>query len=203
MVILTFLSNVLSLFSKYPKNAIIIILIIIIVLMRACSPKVKPIETHSVDTVLHIKVRVDTITLVDTCYIPKISYRVKIDTIIDTVFILQEYFTKNYYTDTILNSSKGFISIADIVYQNKIISRTPTIKLYPETIIQTKTVSVITPARVKVFVGFGINAQAGFNPGLSGNFALLTKKDHLYSIYFDPINKQVGMNIYFKLKFRR
>lgn len=203
MAILTFLTTVLNLLIKHPYKLIIVVLVIIIILQRACSPSAETINTHSTDTVTHIVRRVDTVQLIDTCYIPKISYRVKIDTIIDTVFILQEYFTKNYYTDTILNSSKGFVSIDDIVYQNKIISRTPTIKLYPETIIETRTVSVITPPRVKVFVGFGINATAGFNPGLNANFALLTKKDHLYSIGFDVINKRVDLGIYWKLKFRR
>ena len=186
---------------KYYKEIIIAILLAVIIIQRSCRPDAPIVEPDEVQTVTVVKV--DTVVLRDTTYIPVVRYRTKIDTKVDTVFVIQEFYTKNFYLDTILKNAKGMVIIADTVFKNQIISRKPTITLYPETITTTNTITKFHPTRTKVFVGFGLHEYMGTKLGMSGNLALMTKKDHLYSVYFDPIQRSFGINIYWKLKWQK
>ena len=187
---------------KITYPIIILILIAIIFLQRECNSPIKP------DTIIiH-----DTINYSDTIYKPKpyevIKYQYKnihhykIDTVIDfalvdTMAILSDYFAKYVYKDTILNDTNGFITIYDTITKNRILSRSVHKKFYPTTY----TVTTPIKHRTKVYIGFGANGWLD-KFGVSINMALLTKQDHLYSIGYDPLNKNVAINLYWKIRLR-
>lgn len=70
-------------------------------------------------------------TIIDTFWKPQI---------IDTAAILQAYFNKNAYSDTLVNDSALLIVINDTISQNKIQSRLPFITRRYPTITQTNTI---------------------------------------------------------------
>ena len=78
--------------------------------------------------VLKTEVQIDTVftQITDTIpkYIPKIEEKIKYipDTIVDTVFVIEEFYTKNVYLDTIKNDY-GHIIVLDTIYKNSIYSR--------------------------------------------------------------------------------
>lgn len=173
---------------------IIIGLLVYIFFLRECTPKppIQPtrVDTIKVNTVSYIPV-IDTVIQSDThtVYIPSIQYR---DTTIeirttDTVFVYNDYFSRYFYNDVLMNDSNGFISVADTIYMNKIISRTPTIRLYSHPVKQ----------RAHLFAGFGVSGIETM--GVSGNIGLLTKRKNLYTIGYDPIKKDVSLRVYWRL----
>ena len=186
---------------KYLPYIFVVILIAIIILQRSCAPKYEqqPNDTVTVTRIVH-----DTITILDTLYVPQIKYRyrVQVDTVIDTVEVIKEYYTKNFYFDVLKNDSNAFISVSDTIYQNQIISRESVVKVYPTTIYTTNTITEYEKRRNKVFVGVGVNGWVD-RFGASVNFGLLTRKDHLYTLGYDPINSNVNFNMYWKLRLRK
>lgn len=100
-----------------------------------------------------VETKIDTVYQRDT--ITEIRYKLKYKTIVDTAWkekdvdtaaILQAYFDKNYFADTLVNDSALFVEVKDTVTQNKIYSRDfSIIRNYPtitkETVI-TKTVEM-------------------------------------------------------------
>ena len=69
-------------------------------------------------------IKTDTTELIDTIQ--------RIDTIYmtDTTGIVEDYFRKYVYKDTILNDSTGFIAVKDTVFMNSILSRSADIEIY-------------------------------------------------------------------------
>ena len=171
--------------------------------LRECSTPCPDITEN--DTVVKYIDRVDTIILNKTTYIPKIVYQ-KVDSIVwvhyqvDTLQILEDYFLVNYYQDTIMNDTNGLIYISDSVTRNRIVSRFPSIKLYPHFI--TETITTKEPLKNKVFIGLGVGRSAA-EFGVSGNIGLMTKKDNLYTVSYDMINKDIYLSLYWKLKLKK
>jgi len=124
--------------SKVIDTKTIIILILSAILFyQNCNPNEEISDVVSVNGKKYgvIKYTTDTITNIKTNYYTKkgedIFYEsVKVDTVekfekIDTLKVLAEFFTKNRYKDTIrLPDSLGYVYIDDIIYKNKIDSRT-------------------------------------------------------------------------------
>ena len=179
-------------------------LIGVIIFQRACD---KPIIK---DRVVY---KTTTIKTTDTLYKPVPHKVIKyvdrninhyiIDTVImteiaDTMAILQDYFAKVVYKDTIIDDSNAFITIYDTISQNRILSRSVHSKVF------THTYTKVTQKRVrnKVFVGFGANGWSD-KFGMSADVALLTKREHLYTMGYDPINNSISLSLYWKLKFKK
>lgn len=117
-------------------KTIVIIILAALLIYQNCNPKEEIVDVVSVNGKKYgvIKFTTDTITNVKTNYYTKkgddIFYEtVKIDTVekfekIDTLKVLAEFFTKNRFKDTIkLPDSLGYVYIDDIIYKNKIDSR--------------------------------------------------------------------------------
>ena len=203
LAIFTAILNVLKGMKWY--WVVIIFLLAIILVQRACTPKPHNTETvvYQTDTIV---VRVNTVSI-DTIYTPKPYY---IDTgstkyivkDIDTAEILKDYFTGFFYQDTILNDSNGLIVISDVLYRNRIKSRKKYLKLSERTIYVTKYVP--EDRKIKVFVGFGVGyGWKYYNPQLTADIMLLTKKDNAYSVKYDVFNNSINLTMYWKLRFRK
>ncbi len=158
-------------------NWIVIIILLVginIVAMKLFPPKgntvVKTETVTKVDTVY----TVDTVVSVE--YKPKYITKVVTDWKyheIDTAAILQEYFNKNYYQDTLVNDSSLFVEVRDTVSQNQIISRDfSIIRTYP-TIYETTT-TTNTVEKNELFVGgyigqdYGLQLQYNFKKHMIG-----------------------------------
>ena len=173
---------------------VIVLLIGYIFFLRECTPPTI-VDHYKTDTVIYHDTayvpKLDTILVKDTLYLDSIIREVIERERIDTVYLLREHFTHNFYTDTILNDTNGLIVINDTLYRNRVKSRLNQIKLFN----QVRDIKI----RNKYFVGLGVVGSTD-RMGLSANFAVLTKKKKLYSIGYDVINKDISLRFYFTLR---
>lgn len=166
---------------------IIGVLILIIIFLRSCSPNPKldcPEITKQV-------IKIDTVWTVrksDTIYIPgpikiipgKIQY---INNKIDTTEIINDFFSKIYYGDTIKLDTYGFIIVKDTITQNRILSRNLEFNYKFPTIEKTITNNITIPPRNQFYVGLEIGGSKSQPINYLGvNLLLKTKKDKLYNI---------------------
>ena len=166
----------------------------------------KPLPPETIITIERDTIR-DTVQTTSTVYVPKIRYVDRTDTLwkmqnVDTALILADYFTYRYYQDTVLNDSTAFLVVKDTLYKNKIKSRQTSLKVYPQTIKETITITQSEKLRTKWFYGLGV----GGNPesfGIAPSFMLLTKKENAFTLSYDFINKDYWLAGYWKIKFRK
>ena len=92
--------------------------------------------------------------------------------------------------------------ISDTISQNRIVSRIPQIELFPHTIVKTVTTKVPAPRTNKILLGIGVGRSVE-QFGLSANIGLMTKKDNLYTLSYDALNKDIYLTMYWKLSFRK
>jgi len=177
---------------KYIPYVFILILLGYIVFLQQCTPKPNPV--YITDTITYRDTtyipQIDTLKLTDTIYLDSIIRQIIIKEKLDTIIIFREHFILNTYKDTILNDSNGLIVVNDTLYRNKIKHRYNQIKLYPQRIKPT----LLT----KYYIGVGINGGRD-RMGLSANVGILTKKDYIYTLKYDLINKEISFNLYLKL----
>lgn len=183
---------------KIVPYIIIIILMLLLFLQRECHRCPEPTEIVRVDTVY----RYDTIPYTPPPMTPKPGNVINqpIPKGIDSLAVARAYFSKRMGIDTLVNDSLYLLSLSWEVQENKPILFQPTIiNRQPTTIIS----HTLTEApRNKVFVGITV----GGNPehfGLGASVAMLTKKDHLYSVGYDVINKDFGVTFYYKIKLKK
>jgi hypothetical protein len=182
---------------------IIVALLVIIFLQRECTHE----TPHSNQIITLYDTIHDTLPYPVIHYIPKLIYRdtgsVKWQTqAVDTLAILSAYFVKHFYKDTLLNDTNALIVVSDTISRNRIISRSPLLRIYPHIIRQTTTITKKAPGRRKLFPGIG--AGQSFNHfGLSANMLYITKKEHAYSFSYDVLNKSFYVNMYWKIKISR
>jgi len=106
----------------------------------------------------------------------------KYDTIwrkqIDTIYIIEDYFTSKHYHDTLLNTNEAFISLAETIYRNEIIHR--------QLFFQNKR-AVTSP----VFIAGGLSIS---NRSIATGFLFGQKKGvyHLQVGLISPFNESAG-----------
>jgi len=169
----------------------IIALICYIVFLRECTSPQPIIETKIVTQHDSIYVPIiDTFNTlqIDTVWLDSLIYNTIIHEQIDTIYILRDYFTKYYYTDTIRNDSQALIVINDTLYRNRIKSRYSQIKLFAEK----------PTLKNNFYIGGGITGGQD-RLGLTVNGAMITKRKKLYTASYDLINKEVSLSLYIKI----
>ena len=95
---------------------------------------------------------------------------------VDTTAILQDYFARVYYRDS-LQTQYGTISVEDTISQNRIQARRWATNFTIPTV--TKTITLAQPQRNQVYAGF----SGLFSPTAIGaeiNLSLKTKRDQVY-----------------------
>lgn len=157
----------------------------------------KPAEINEV-------VRYDTIPS-DTVYIKVNNYLPRKDSIhcdtiptdVDTLAILKDYFKSTYYSDTITNDSTFSLIINDVIAQNSIISREAFYKNLQGQIV--KTVTQIPKPVNKFYIG-GELLMSKNQQNLYITGTMCSKKDKIYTLGFDPVNKAFNVGFAINIK---
>ena len=118
----------------------------------------------------------------------------------DTAAILADWFKMRIYNRTLINDTSGCLSITDTVFKNQLQGYALQGEL--RALYRTKviTTTVYPTLKNKLFVGLNLgysieNSDMSVIPNLN----LLTKKEHLYNLGYDPFGKQVYFGIGFKI----
>ena len=206
------------------KNIAIALLIVIVVFQQCGGDKTKTGEIVKVDGKKYelIKHEIDTFEIVKTKVVTKKGEdiyhetikEVIIPTIIDTQALLQDYFAKNIYKDTLqLPDSLGTVSLIDTITQNKILGRTFNASVKQRTVKETTVVKELP--KTKLFYGF----EGGFNKAdvvshLGFGVLVNTKKDKMFHLGLGVANRTtdgtsgalapyIGGGVYWKLKLKK
>lgn len=178
------------------KNILITIAIILILLaaafisgyfVKSCEKKPQPSIIRDTTTTI------DTIRYKDTVFYPKPVEVLKpiYDSIIDTVFVINDYFTGKIFEygfkDTNITFKAGIM-----LHKNTIVSLIPEYEIYRKTTTITNNIVTNEPPKFMLFAGGGIdycNNQLGLNFSVSVYF---DKND--VGIFYDPILKAFGIS---------
>jgi hypothetical protein len=206
------------------KNIAIVALILFVLLQWFNPGGVMPgkkvyIEGKAYEVIKH---EIDTIDIVKTKVVTKKGEdiyhetikEVTIPAIVDTQALLQDYFAKNIYKDTLqLPDSLGIVSLIDTITQNKILGRTFNASVKQRTIKETTIVKELP--KTKLFYGF----EGGFNKAdvvshLGFGVLVNTKKDKMFHLGLGVANRTtdgtsgalspyIGGGVYWKLKLKK
>jgi hypothetical protein len=163
------------------KTLLIVVLGVIIFLTRSCQGGSDITEPQVITEVV---TQWDTVKVENTKYVPKVIERivVNIDTFatpIDTLSVLQDYYAKYFYTDTIKIDTLGYVTINDTITRNLISFR----DVQSEILIPTTTITnTVYINKRELYWGTTLNGDRTQLNNLSGNFLYKTKKRNVYNI---------------------
>lgn len=167
---------------------------------------------HDIDTMEVVKTKVVTKKGEDIYH--ETIKEVVIPTIVDTAALLQDFFAKNVYKDTLrLPDSLGTIALIDTISKNKIQGRIWDAKVKERTIKETTIVKELP--KNQVYFGF----DGGFNKAdvvshVGTGVMLKTKKDKIYQLGVGVANRTIdgtngalspyiGAGVYWKIKLKK
>ena len=179
------------------RNLIILVLIVVILLLRQCSGDGGEITPSEPTIVTKVETKYDTITIDKKVYVPKWKTKIvtQVDSIlvntpIDTLEVLKDYYAKNVFVDKIELDSLGFVTITDTIWKNTLFNRL----VESEIIIPTTTVTqteYINPR--EFYVGFGLNGTSKQFNYIGGSVLYRTRKKQAFGLgiglndQFEPI----------------
>ena len=169
---------------------------------------------HEIDTIDIVKTKVVTKKGEDIYHETIVEKEVIIPTVIDTMALLKDYYSKVLYKDTlILPDSLGIVALNDTISQNKILGRTFNASVKQRTIKETTIVKELP--KTKLFYGLegGFN-KADFVSSVGAGVLINTKKDKIYQLGLGVTNQTTdGTNggftpyvrggVYWKLKLKK
>ena len=189
------------------QTIIILILLLVILLMRQCggSKNTKPVEPK---VVTKIETVWDTLEIEKEVYVPKWRTKVvtkydttfiEVETKIDTLNILKDYYSKYVYVDTLSLDSIGYITVVDTITENKILRRSLDRKIQIPTKIVNNTVYI---NEREFYAGMGARTN-GSNitwMGLEGVYRAKTGNTYLIGVGTDNENKiSVGGSVHWRI----
>lgn len=187
--------------TKYISWVVIIILITLLFLQRECYKC--PTAVPEIEYVTRDSIR-DTIIYRDRwhkpTYIDTIIY-VDIPQNVDTQTVLKDYYALVHQLDSIYKKDDYLIVIDDTLTQNKIKNRQVSYRNDKPTIYNTYTF-ITNPATRKIFLG-AIIGGALDEVQILGTIMYQSKKDHAYTLSYDPFNKHGYIGFYYKLNFKK
>ena len=168
------------------RNLIILVLIVVILLLRQCSGDGGEITPSEPTIVTKVETKYDTITIDKKVYVPKWKTKIvtQVDSIlvntpIDTLEVLKDYYAKNVFVDKIKLDSLGFVTITDTIWKNTLFNRL----VESEIIIPTTTVTqteYINPR--EFYVGFGLNGTSKQFNYVGGSILYRTRKKQAFGL---------------------
>jgi hypothetical protein len=206
------------------KNIAIVALILFVLLQWFNPGGVMPgkkvyIEGKAYEVIKH---EIDTIDIVKTKVVTKKGEdiyhetikEVVIPTIVDTQALLQDFFAKNIYKDTLqLPDSLGTIAMIDTITQNKILGRTFNASVKQRTIKETMIVKELPKTQVYYGITGGFNKEDVVS-NIGAGLLIKTKKDKIYNLGIGVANRvtdgtngtlspYIGAGVYWKIKFKK
>lgn len=185
---------------------IVLVLVALLFLQRECSrpPAVDPVP----DTLRITKTVYNDTTIIKE--IPKpypvevIRIReVEIPAVIDSLEIFLAYMAKNIYDRILMDDSTAMIRIIDTVHQNQLWGSWLEYKnRQPVTIHETYIIHPPPDPRFQLYAGGFIQGNTesfGAGPALFAK----TKRDHLYGLGYDAINKTAQLHMQWKISLRK
>ena len=134
--------------------------------------------------------------------------------LVDTTFILKNFFIKNFVQDTItLNNNQGVVYLFDSISQNKVVSRNFSATIKPK--IVREPALELPKIRNQVYVGLnGALSQQDWVNSIGTSILLKTKDDKVFQLgggvanrTFDGVTGKftpyITGGVYWKLKFNR
>lgn len=168
------------------RNLIILVLIVVILLLRQCSGDGGKITPSEPTIVTKVETKYDTITIDKKVYVPKWKTKIvtQVDSIlvntpIDTLEVLKDYYAKNVFVDKIELDSLGFVTITDTIWKNTLFNRL----VESELIIPTTTVTqteYINPR--EFYIGFGLNGTSKQFNYVGGSILYRTRKKQAFGL---------------------
>ena len=160
------------------QTLVIVALVVLLFLQRSCSSSSTPTEKVKVDTLIQF----DTIEIIKNNYVPQWKEKIvtQIDTIrdtIDTATVIQDYYSKYYYSDTVKVDTIGNLVINDTICQNTIFKRNINTNIVIPTLHVVKTVYV---NKTEFYWGLGLGGNAGQINYIGADFVLKLKNDQAY-----------------------
>jgi hypothetical protein len=183
---------------------IIIVLMTLLFLQRECT-RLTPDILQKAETHDTIRIKGDSIPKPYPVIVIRENVKIVHDTIpriVDTAFILQDYYSKKYGFDTIVNDSSVFIAIHYLVTQNRLIWLLPQVaNKRATTIIRNTTYLSQDIPKHKLFTGAGFG-RSPTSFGLTADLLLITKKENAYSISYDILNNDFYFTFYWQIRFK-
>ena len=182
---------------------IIAVLVLLLILQQQCRRCPESPEPSS-DTVTLIEY--DSFPVVRTLPVPVPYYRDTGSILwqykdVDTATILREFFTVNYYRDTLKDDTSALIVLDDAVTQNKLGERVLFYQNRRPLAVTTIINQVGDIPRNKVFIGPVIGRSLN-DPTIGGSILLVGKKKFAYSYTYDILNKDHYLGIYYKISLK-
>ena len=174
------------------EHILILILGVVILWLTQCR-RSEPIVDEIVKT--EVVTKWDTVEVAKTEYVPKIIEKVVIDidtfnTPIDTVSVLEDYYAKYFYTDTIQIDTLGSVVINDTITRNLISFRDVQSNIFIPTTTITNTVYL---NRREFYGGISVTGRPTQLDFINGELLYRGKKRNAYGIgvglnpQFEPI----------------
>ena len=177
------------------KNYIIISLVILI-LCGLCTmfgylyykEKNKP-ANQIISTIT--EVQIDTIQFTDSLFypVPVIIEKPVFDSIIDTVYVINDYYTGKIYEYNFKDTNIKFHA-GIMIHKNALVSFIPEYEIYRKTTTITNTITQPAP-ELMALIGAGFDVY-NYKLGLNLTAGVYYKKNIL-SIYYDPLLKSFGI----------
>lgn len=194
--------------KKYWKFIPYVIIFLLVIYMRGCTTSNRnvpecPEYKDSVTTII----KTDTITITGQDHYYPAPYQT-IDTFYkdvhlekeDSARIIADYAKLRKYNLPVMDDSNGKLNVFADVQFNEIQKWNYEAQFYPKTTIIEKNHYVIEKPRTKVFVGIQAGIIIPATKGiLAPSVALITKKNHLYTLQYDPFNKAGQIGTYWKI----
>jgi len=139
-------------------QTLLIVVLVIVILMKSCGGKTTDPQIITKTKTEYISVEKKVLQ-----YVPKWKTRIKtkinIDTFltkVDTSAILNDYYSKYYYEDTLSLDTLGYVLVKDTISKNKITSRNVNYKLLIPKITIEKTIIL---NKREFYTGFGVTGN--------------------------------------------
>lgn len=194
---------------------IIGVLCVLLFMARECGRPDPPVDPEPPSVVID--------TIIDTVYLDTIVEKPvpvivhdSFPVFIDTGMVVDDYYKYRVYKVKLKNDSSAKLDLFADVYMNELQDVKLSGTIYNKVIIRTETVEkLVAEKRRKVFAGAQISSafsvqRSGFgdselqiSPGLAVGLMYQSKKDHAYSLSYDPFNKAVTGTFWYKISFRK
>jgi len=190
---------------------LIAILLVVVFLQRECN-KPKPCPEQPAPEVTHdTTVKHDTIRFHDTIWYPEPvsshdSFPVQP---VDSSKALKDYYAYKTFDRLIKDDSTAKMNLVISLWKNSIeyAELRGTVFQKEKVIIETHTIYkpkiVPEPPRTKVYAGFTTGAMLPDKFIFAPSLAVNTKRDHLYSVGYDPVNKMPYVAFFWKISLSR